>query len=150
MFDTTPSKRDAAERAADPLSDAYVYRLRRDDQLNDQPIVMDDVPVPSELRTETRIPATGGPQETSGARTSPACSRPMAGSTRWPSICPAVEQAITTVSGRAFVSSVSGTVSSASGSPKANATEACGTPSRSASGVDQPSAALHVAVIVCT
>lgn len=31
---------------------AYVYRLRRDDQLNDQPIVMDDVPVPSELRTE--------------------------------------------------------------------------------------------------
>ena len=30
MFDTTPSKRDAAERAADPLSDAYVYRLRRD------------------------------------------------------------------------------------------------------------------------
>ena len=31
---------------------AYVYRLRRDDQLDGNPIVMDDVPVPPELRTE--------------------------------------------------------------------------------------------------
>jgi flagellar biosynthetic protein FlhB len=30
---------------------AYIYRLRRDDLLDGKPIVMDDVPVPPNLRT---------------------------------------------------------------------------------------------------
>lgn len=31
---------------------AYVYRLRRDDEFDGKPIIMDDVPVPPDLRTE--------------------------------------------------------------------------------------------------